>query len=368
MSVFGKNGQTQTMKTLALLCCIMLLPWVAMAQEVTVQVQTKGESALMARANGLREAESAALLKLLQGIYPEKANEVASRVGSENAGQLVKNFEVLREKSTAHEYAAEIRYIFDREKVDRLIAQERGLAPQIDSTALLILPVWQEDNALLLWEPENHWRFVMSTIAMQEGRGKLVMPFGDPRDAFIIDHETLLAGDRKAMVELAERYGVRNVVIAQARNVAKENAPPEIEVLLRRPGLKSKEEITTVRFKAEPATQTQAQVLERAAQEIARRLAEATTHYSLFADEDAEKVKARVVRAEFRHNREWMQLKRAFDGLSGVEYIDIGAISPRFAQVTFYFRGSDAMIRRALMTRGIEVRDANGYWLLSLPH
>ncbi len=352
----------------ALLAIGMLLgAFSAMAQEVTVQVETKGESALLARAAGLKQAENNALLKLLQDIYPDKAGDIAARVGPEKAGELVKKFDVVQEKTTAHSYAAEIRYLFDREKIDGLIAEERGLAPEINTTALLILPIWQEATQLLLWEPQNNWRHAMSAVALQEGRGKLVMPFGDPQDAFILDHETLLSGDRKAMVALAERYGVRNVVIAQARNMAEEGAPPVIHVLLRRPGAQKEAEPRVMEFKAEPATQTEKELLARAAREIAVALAEATTQYSLFADEDAQKVKARIVRAEFRHNRDWMQLKRAFDDLPNVEYMDIGAISPNFAQVTFYFRGSDAMIRRALMTRGIDVRDSGEFWVVSLP-
>ncbi len=355
------------MKALVMLCVLVLLSWDAMAQEVTVQVESEGESALLARSNGLKQAENKALLQLLETIYPEKANEIVSRLKPEQAGQLVKDFKVVRDKSTAHNYAAEILYIFDREKVDRLIAEERGLAPQVDSKALLVIPVWQEDNQMLLWEPKNLWRQTMNAIALPEGRGKLVLPFGDPHDAFILDHETLLAGDRAAMVALAERYGVRNVVIARARNVAEENEPPHIRVLLRRPGMKQESEPVVLDFKAEPATQTQAPLMARAAQEVAQRLAESTQNYSLFMDDEAQKVKARVARAEFRHNREWMQFKRAFEGLPGVEYMDIGAISPNFAQVTFYFRGSDALIRRALMTRGMEVRDEDAYWVLSLP-
>ena len=355
------------MKTLLLLCWMLLAPALVHAQEVTVDVEARGESALLARASGLKQAESAALLKLLKEIYPDKAGEIVAKVGPDKAGQLVSSFHVVKEKSLAHSYAAQISYVFDREKVDRLIAEERGLAPQIDSKALLILPVWQQGSELLLWEPKNRWRHIMSTVAMQEGRGKLVMPFGDPRDAIILSHETLLAGDRKAMVALAERYGVRNVVIAQARNVAPENEPPLLRVMLRRPGMKEEAEPTVIEFEAGPDTQTEKQLLESAAREIAQRLAESTTQYSLFADEEAEKIKARVARAEYRHNREWMQIKRAFDGLPGVEYMDIGAISPSFAQVTFYFRGSDAMIRRALMTRGIEVSDAEQYWVITLP-
>lgn len=350
-----------------LIVWILFAPALGAAQEVSVQVEATGESALLARASGLKQAESEALLKLLQEIYPEKAAEIVSRVGPDKAGQLVDSFDVVQEKSAAHAYAAEIRYRFNREKVERLIAEERGLAPQIDSKGLLILPLWQQGNELLLWEPKNMWRHLMSTAAMREGRGLLVLPFGDPHDAAILSHETLLAGDRKAMVALAERYGVRNVVIAQARNLAQENEPPHLRVMLRRPGLKAEAEPAVMEFAADNPSQTQKQLLERAAREVARHLAESTAQYSLFADDKAEKVKARVARAEFRHNREWMQLKRAFEGLPGVEYMDIGAISPSFAQVTFYFRGSDALIRRALMTRGLQVNDAESYWVITLP-
>lgn len=360
------------MKRFSLFCWLALLvmgaPVSALAIEpVTVQVETTGETALVARMNGLKQAESMALLKLLQTLFPEKAENIVTRVGPEKTGELVEDFTVLREKSQAHSYAAEIRYVFDKDKIERLIAEERGLVPGIDSNALLLLPVWQEGNHLYLWEAQNKWRAVLSAIAMQEGRGRLVMPFGDPHDAFILDHETLLAGDRAAMVKLAERYGVKRIVIVSARNTAEEAAPPKIRVQVRRPGGKEEEAAPPLDFKAQPSTQTEDEVLERAAREIAKRLAESSDQYSLFQDEEATKVRARVVRAEFRHSREWMQMKRAMEGLPNVQYMDVGAVSPSFAQITLYFRGSDALIRRALLSRGLDVRDVSEYWLISLP-
>lgn len=337
------------------------------AQEVTVQVQTAGETALVARSNGLKQAESAALLKLLEAHLPEKAATIISRIPPEKVGELVSDFEVLQEKSTARNYAAEIRYQFDKEKINRLMAEEQGLIPEIDSHAILVLPLWQEGNKLMLWEKENPWRREMTEVVLQEGRGKLLMPYGDPKDTFILDQETILSGEREAMVAIAERYGTKNVVIAQARNVAKQDEAAHIRVLLRRPGAAKEEDTIVKDFEAVQPSETEGVLLARAAQEIARELTEATGQYSLFLNEEAQQVKARVVRAEFRHSREWMQLKKAFEGLPNVEYMDIGAVSPSFAQVTFYFRGSDALMRKALITRGVEVQEVGEYWRVLLP-
>lgn len=351
-----------------LLITAVLLPVASVsAQEVTVQVETSGETALVARSNGLRQAEGAALLKLLEAQLPEKAATIVARIPPEQVGELVSDFEVLQEKSTARQYAAEIRYRFDKEKINRLMAEEQGLIPESDSRALLVIPLWQEGNKLMLWEKENPWRNQMAAIVLQEGRGKLLLPYGDPKDTFILDNETILSGEREAMVALAERYGTKNVVIAQARNMAKEGEPAHIRVLLRRPGAAKQEETQEQHYVAAQPAETESVLLARAAQDIARQLTEATGNYSLFANEEARQVKARVVRAEFRHSREWMQIKKAFEGLPNVEYMDIGAVSPSFAQVTFYFRGSDALIRKALLTRGIEVQDVSDYWQVSLP-
>ncbi len=339
----------------------------AHAEPVTVEVTAEGETALVARSNGLQSGERKALLKVLGQRMPERAADIVARIGPEKAGQLVKKFDVLQEKTTARTYAARIAYEFDQERLDRIIAEERGLVPEIDSTSLLILPLWQEENSLLLWEAGNVWRSILSGIALQEGRGKLILPFGDPQDAFIMDHETILAGEREALVKLAERYGTKNVVIAQARNVAEIGEPVHIQVLLRRPASQLKEEILSFDYEAEQPSDSQTDVLSQAARDIAQRLMASTEQYSLFLDEEARRVKARIVRAEFRHNREWKSLKRAFEGLPQVDYIDIGAISPTYAQLTFYFRGTDTIIRRALMARGLEVGEVDQYWLVRLP-
>lgn len=340
---------------------------VAHAEEVTVEVRATGETALAARSNGLKQAQTQALLKALAARFPDKAADMAARVGPDKAGTLVKNFTVVKESRTAREYTAEIRYEFDGSKLDRLVAEERGLVPEIDSRALLIVPVWQDGTRLMLWEAGNPWREVISRVALEEGRGLLLIPFGDPHDASVLDKAAMLSGERKALVALAERYGTKNLVIAQARNVSEDGKPPHIRVLLRQPGAGKAEDLVTLEYAAEPSTETEAALLVRSAQEMARRLVESTAEYSLFADDEANKLRARVVRAEFRHNREWMQLKRAFEGLPNVQYMEIGAVSPSFAQLTFYFRGSDAMIRQALLTRGIDVQDSREYWIVTLP-
>jgi hypothetical protein len=279
---------------------------------------------------------------------------------------MVHSFEIKSEKMTAGRYQAEVNYIFNSHLVEQFLSSARGLAPGAESNALLVIPAYQDAEKLKLWERDNPWRQALSSVAMEVGQGALVLPFGDPRDTQAIDQETLLAGDRAAFTTLAERYGTRNVVIATAREARTETGLPAITVVLRRPGAAQVSDAQTLQFPAVEAGDTFGLLLVRAAREVAQKLATGTEQFALNAAEREAGMQARVVRAEFRHSREWMTLRRSFEDLPGVEYSDLGAIAPHYAQLTLYYRGSDAMIQKTLAARGVVLEDLGQYWRASL--
>ncbi len=356
-------------RTLVRLIGIMgiMLPWLAAAgpMEATVRVDEKADNVMHARSAGLARAEQQAFFRLLEQLIPDEALEVGNKVKPDQVSQMVQSFEILEEKTTAGRYQAEVLYRFNEAAVEKLLSEVKGLVPGSTSQALLVIPAYDDGKTLKLWEPDNVWRNNLNSIALQAGKGVLVMPYGDPKDVFVVDHETILSGDKETLTKLAERYGTRNVVVAMAKNVAQEGEMPHIQVLLRRAGAAKNEE-TVMDYPAMEAGETKELLLVKAAKEVAERLVNSTQQYSLNYDAEAASMQARVVRAEFRHNRDWMELRRSFDNLPKVEYVDIGAISPGYAQLTLYFRGSDIMIEKALVARGLSVEEVGQYWRVSL--
>ncbi len=341
----------------------------ANTNEYLVEVQATGSAANAeaAKSKALADARWRAFVILLERIAPDEAADIARKVTREQAATLVKSSQVRDENSRAEQYAATVAYLFDEMKVGVLLLEATGISSSVESDALLILPVYEDGGHLMLWETENAWRNTLNRVALHQGQGKLIMPFGDPKDTLAIDHQTVLSGHRQTLARLATRYGTKNVVIALARNLQKSEADqPHLEVVLRRAGA-NKEDEEIFDYPASARMRGLPQLMKFAAEDISVRLLRRTGEFSLFYDEEARQVQARVIRAEFHNGREWSRIRQLLENLPNADYLDLGAVAPGHAQLTLFFKGPDDVIREAIRVRGLDFSERDGYWVVALP-
>lgn len=329
-----------------------------------VHVSAEAGDAVAAQQKALLQGEEKAFFEVLKALDAKRATEIVSKVTPSQRSSLVKSVSVENENSRATRYEADITYVFDEAKIKSLLGEQKGLVSELEGKGMMILPVYVNGDKLLLWEADNYWRTVITRQSLEKGRGQLIVPYGAPNDAMLADIRTVLAGTKEPLMNLARRYGTPNIVIATAQ-IKDAEGKRVSEVHLRRPGQKPEEEII---FTVAPLSETETSeaLLQRTAITTIERVKKAESEFSLFASSESSKLKGRVLRVEFPQMRDWLKIRKQLEGLPGVEFVDIGAISADYAQVTLYYRGEEKPIEQALNLRGLNIRPENQFWTVSL--
>jgi hypothetical protein len=330
-----------------------------------VHISAEATDAVTAQKKALQQGEAEAFYDVIKQRDAKRAEIIISKVSPEQRALLVKSVSIENEQMRAGRYEADITYVFEESKIQALVEEQQGLVTDIQGNGLMVLPLYVDGKSFFLWEPENYWRSVMARQILEAGKGELVVPFGDPKDAMILPAAKLLGGATEPIMELARRYGTVHAAIVSARLI-EQNGRRAAEIRLSRPGNKSQEEIMRV-YPAERDNEPGEAILQRAAKATVALLHDTSKEFSLFAKPEAQKLKGRVVRAEFSHARRWTQIRQQMEGLPGVEFIEIGAVAPSYAQVTLYYRGEESLIANALQQRGLTPQPTGDYWTISLP-
>ena len=108
-------------------------------------------------------------------------------------------------------------------------------------------------------------------------------------------------------------------------------------------------------------------MLNRAALETATYVRDSSKNFGAFLDAGVNSARhAKVVRAEFRNNREWGQLQDIISQVPGISKVDMNAVSADYAVMTVFFNGSDAVIRKLMLSRGVKLQETGKYWTVSM--
>ncbi len=340
-------------------------------ETVDINLTVKGTQDVLAdsKKQAINEGEKGAFYKALMKLAPKQARDIYRKLRGEDITRYVVSFTIEREVEKAGYYEADITYRFNKPMLEQVIGVDKGIADADGiptGNGLLIIPPYDTGEAdIWLFERENLWRAILNNVALEVGQGLLVMPFGDPRDVTLLSDNVILSGDEETLAQLARRYGTRNVVIAFARSREVDDKPL-VEVVLRKAGGKKSEEMV-LQYPGRLAEDTLDLLLARAAREVSLKLRESIDDFSVFGVSEADKVKPLVVRAEYGYGRDWRKILETMETLPGLESIEVGAVATHYAQVTLLHRGSQAMVNKAMLARGLNVDTSNTYWVVRLP-
>ncbi len=338
--------------------------------DVPITVKADNQNAKIAPENtkktaiydGQRQAFYAAISK----VAPTNAKNIYRALRTEDLSAYLQSYTINREVVSEGAYEADIVYRFNRDKLNTITGAERTVDDNADPTGegLLILPIYDVGASLLLFERGNQWRYALNDAALEVGQGQMVMPFGDVRDQNITNAQSVVAGEKASLASMARRYGTRNVVIAAAKQ-----GEQSLRVSLNRAEA-DKGEVINLDFKAE-AGETIEGLLQRAAQATAAKLRDSISDYSLFAPNDANKLKAIVLRAEFENGKQWRYMLEAMRSLPNLERLDLGAVGLQVAQATLLYKGEEGVMRAKMLAkmleRGLIIDDSGEYWVVRVP-
>ena len=312
----------------------------------------------VALATGTREAYR----KLLEQIVPREFHARLPDPRAPDLTGMVFSLQVENERTSPTRYLANLTVNFRRDAIRALLQRSQVPFAETASRPVLIVPVYNAAGATLLWDDPNPWRQAWGFARDRNSLSPMVLANGDLTDVGLISAAQAAGGDRSRLSAIAQRYGVEDVLVAQA-NLRFEigSRIPSIDIVLRRFG-PSGEGTTIEGFRGEAAEPVQA-LLARAVASIVTGIEERWKREHLLAFGNEAVLSANVPLATLG---DWIGIRQRLERAPEIKAVELAEISTTGAQVMLRYFGQAGSLVTALAQRGLILSESGGYWTLTL--
>jgi hypothetical protein len=240
----GGIGRFVMVAVLPLAALIVVPPAAAQEQPdtytATVKVDATADNAVAARRMARLDGERQALAKVIAQLAGSSEFQLPT-LSDGAITDMVDNFEVANEHMSAVRYLADYTFHFRPARVRRLMQQahiavgggaQAGNAEVGDAAAsaatspaaekrgggkpAVILPVFQDGAAMVLWDDPNPWRDAWAQRPAPPGPPRLTVPFGDAAALTVIDAPQAITGEPEALGKIAADNGGGEAIVALA--------------------------------------------------------------------------------------------------------------------------------------------------------
>lgn len=211
-----RSGRLWPAFLLLLLALLGAQPALADVFTVRVQAEAEGANADEAKAKAVQAAQVEAWQRLLRRIVVDEDLPGAPPMTVAEIQPLLASMEVVNETLKKKKYSGELAFKFNPDTVRSYLAG-RGLRfTETPARPVVVLPVLGEGEGAVLWQDPNPWRLAWANHWGSDGLVPLVVPLGELEDVAAADAPEALAGDAKALANLAGHYGTGDSLVAQA--------------------------------------------------------------------------------------------------------------------------------------------------------
>jgi hypothetical protein len=367
-----------------LLCASVLLLFATVAPSAraaddyavdNVVVDAEGRDTTDARTKAQAAGEKDAFSQLILKLNPSNAKDIFAHVTPAEVSAMVHSFSITQEKMTANHYHAIMNYSFDPRQVQALLpppAPPAGMpattpgaatlpatpasvtapaAPERARKAVLVLPVYNDNGALSLWQDDNKWRNVWYEAALESGGGLVVVPLGDINDRVDVDDGNVNAATTDSLKRMYDRYGVGQIIVASALFNQRADPKPALEVTLRKltPGSSETMQMSYTIH----STENLDALLLRASIDIARTLYKQQTIDPNRIEYD--RLKEINARVNTTNIKEWQELRQRLLMRGNIVEVKFVSISYYETIMTITFKGTADMLGKTLVASGLRV-------------
>ncbi len=182
-----------------------------------VQVEATGESGVKACEAAYTQGHTAAWARLIQRIVPEAHWGNAPQPLSEELDAFVSGYEVSGERRSGSRCIASMTYLFKADLVKKYL-REKGVAyADRRGPATLAIPLYETSEGTRLWGDDNLWLSAFRAVKLEHELIPVEAPYGDDGDKAAIPPGVSLGDDWLTYKTIADKYGMKAVLVARAR-------------------------------------------------------------------------------------------------------------------------------------------------------
>ena len=326
-----------------------------------VAVDVTAQTAAAARDSAVADGHRKAFRRLLERLTLRADRDRLPDLSTERIAGYVKDFSVAHEKSSATRYLASLDFRFKRDDVRRLL-MDKGLPfAETFSKPVLVLPVYEEAGALLLWDTPNPWRAAWENIPAADGLVPLVLPLGDLTDIATIGAEQAAQGDAQRLSAIASRYGAGDSLVAHAtKGIEPRDGMVRLDVSTMRYGSAVGGQTLIHTYAAAPGETTDS-LLGRAAVEIAAEIEDDWKRDNLLQFENPAVI---AITIPISSLQDWLAVRDRLSGVAVIRYTDVVLLSRTEVRVNLHFVGGTDQLAVALAQADLVLTQDEAGWVL----
>ncbi len=326
-----------------------------------VKVDVTAKTAAKAREKALVMGEREALRRLVARLTLSPERTGGDFPPPKDISALVKDFQVLEEKTSAVRYLATLVYRFKPRRVRNYFIDSYMAFAETPSKPVLVLPVFQTAGALLLFDDPNPWRDAWAARPDTGGLVPMALPKGDLEDISLIGAEQAVDGDMQRLSAIARRYGAGDTLVVQAIQGIDSNGLATLEVFMTRYGTAQVEQ-TVVKSYAARTGESMAGLLRRAADDLARRVEDNWKRDNLL---EFGRQAVIAVRLPISGLEDWVGLKRILAGIAVIRRADLVLLSRDEAVVNLHYIGDPDQLSLALEQEDLILGREGDEWIIT---
>jgi hypothetical protein len=326
-----------------------------------VKVDVTAKTAAAAREKALADGQSAAFRQLMERLVLVDDVNRLPKLSAAEAAPLVRDFSVANEKVSTVRYLASLTFRFKADEVRQFLIDRRLPFAETRSKPVLILPVYQAQGALLLWDDPNPWRHAWTVQPHNDSLVPLALPAGDLTDIATIGAEQAVKGDQQRLAAVALRYRTDSTLVALATlSLSARSNGPELDVFVTRHGGGDQ---TFVRSYAAGRTEDVDGLLRRAAADIARQIKNTWKRENLLQfGQDA----VLPTTISVGHLGHWIEIRKRLGSVAVIRKIELVQMSRDEVRVNLHYIGETDQLTVALKQADLILDQQGGTFMLSL--
>jgi hypothetical protein len=339
---------------------MLLLALPARAAEVftvgPVAVDATGKSAAEAREQARVAGQRQAFERLIERLTLASDRARVPRADDAMLNNLVQDFAVANERSSAVRYLADLTFRFRPDAVRRLLRGASVPFAETPSKPLVVLAVLVAEGDPVLWDSPNPWRDAWANRRGQSGLVQFVVPTGDLSDLAAVDAPQAIAGDTAAFEQIAGLHGNGDVLVSIAR--ARDGGA--FETVTTRYGAGGGPQGASQTWRPSQG-ESQEDLLARAAEGVAAAVEEIWKRENLlrFGQEATLAVAVPVQSVE-----DWVAVRERLSGIAAIQRADLVALGRNEARLELRYVGDPAQLKLALAQRDLVLDEGSPGWIL----
>ncbi len=321
-----------------------------------VEVDVTSDSAAQAQREAFETAQQDAFRILLQRVLPQNQAEAFQMPEPSLLQTFIRNFEIDKEQLSSIRYKASYIFRFKENLVREYLENYGQTYTDVASKPVLVLPFFQQNNAIMLWSRANPWLAAWNRANLKRGLVPVMVPIGDMEDIQNIGDNQALQYDFQGLGRMVSRYGAGEaiILIATTSSMSEQNIEP-LSIFIYRTDRPEPEFVQRIFVNPNP-DESKTTFYDRAVSDVYELLQQNWKDKTLITADEKNRLQVTI---RFNSHQQWIATRRALENVQGISELHYLSVSPYFAEVELEFRGSEERLRLALAQQDM---------VLSQPH